>query len=57
MIEVINFASGRFSAPVVGDVSSNNALRRNANGSGLQIEYNRLAVQLGSVTAECGTWC
>lgn len=55
-IDVVGFAFGRVSAVVFGHTSSNDALRRTTEVSGLQNNYARLAAQFSSVTIECGTW-
>lgn len=56
MLKVFDFTLWRVSAPTDDNVSANDALRRTAEASKLQIRHDRLAAQLSSIASEGGTW-
>lgn len=56
MVDVVDFALGCVSAAVAGEVLSDDGLRLTAEMSEIQVKYGRLAVELSSVSSECGTW-
>lgn len=55
MVNVVDFAVERVLAHAAGAFSFNDALRRNANVSEVQVTYDRATALSSSVTSNCGT--